>query len=96
MGLKWFCDLTGKEIFMNPPTEPKPTENIIQYKTMGPNGKLQVHSMLKPKYVKEKAYLLRLAAGFSEIQLSLSEEGMEQLKPEIDALFNKMENILNK
>ena len=94
MPQKWTCDVTGKEIFLNPSYEPIKDKDgnpvTVQNKSMNSNGRLQVQSVPAIKYKQEKAYFLRLTVGDECLQLCLSAEGMAKYKTAAKNLFDAM------
>jgi hypothetical protein len=97
MGVKWFCDVTGKEVFMNPKTEPvKDSEGkpvMTTLKQQDSSGKIKVTNVPKVKYLQEKAFLVRLSVGDETIQRTLSAEAIGPMREELAVLWKKLESL---
>lgn len=101
MALKWFCDVTGKEVFMAPPfkvvTDDKGKNVTVKTKVFNGNtGKVDLIDSPKLEYQKEKAFLVRLSVGDENIQLCLSKEGLDKIKGPLALLWNLLEDQLPK
>lgn len=97
MAVKWFCDASGKEVFMNPKSEAikdkdgKPVMTTL--KTQDAQGRVRVTSVPKVKYLEEKAYIVRLSVGDETIQRVLSAEAIGPLKAQLQGLWDILEGL---
>lgn len=101
MALKWFCDVTGKEVFMAPPYEvAKDAEgkdiHLTSKNFNGNTGRIDRVESKKLRYLKEKAYLVRLAVGDENIQLCLSQEGLDKVRGHLTHTWAMLEDLLPK
>lgn len=97
MGLKWFCDVSGVEVFMAPPydvvldKDGKPVQ--VPVKAQDSSG--DTVTILQPKvvYQKPKAYLVRLAVGDEVIQKVFCEEELNKIKDKLKDAWDTLEKI---
>lgn len=97
MGIKWFCDASGTEVFMAPPYEVikgpdgKPIE--VPIKTQDASGATITVLSPKLKYLKPKAYLIRLSVGDETIQKVLCEDELNKIKPKLKEVMDLLERL---
>lgn len=97
MGLKWFCDVSGKEVFMAPPydvvvdKDGKPIQ--VKIKTQDSAG--NTVEVLQPKliYKQPKAYMIRLSVGDETIQKVLCEEELDKIKQKLKETWDLLEGM---
>jgi hypothetical protein len=97
MGLKWFCDVSGKEVFMAPPYEvelnPDGTPQKVHVKIQNADGSVATIEQAKVKYKQEKAYLIRLSVGDESIQRVLCEAEMTKIKDKLKEAWDILEKL---
>lgn len=97
MALKWFCDATGKEVFMSPKTEPEKDKDgkavMTSVKTQDGRGKVKKTAVPKMKYLEEKAFVIRLTVGDETIQRTLSAEGLGRFRSQLQAMWDTLEAL---
>lgn len=95
MGVKWFCDVTGKEVFMTPKMkivlgeDGKPV--MGKTKIQDGSGKIIQKEVPEVEYLEEKAFLVRLSVGDESIQRVLSDEALKPIKAKLLDVWNLLE-----
>ena len=99
------CDICGKQTHINPPTEPifeigeggKKRQVLVELKSMDFNsGKVVSQMVPKLKDLKPRAHLIKLNAGIQSVQRDFCDGCLEQVMPEVKALWEKLERIGNR
>lgn len=97
MAIKWFCDVTGKEVFLSPPyevekdKEGKPVH--VPLKVQDHEGNINIQHAPKLKYLKEKGYLVRLSIGDENIQRTLCAEELDKIKIQLKHVWDLLEKM---
>lgn len=85
MAMKWFCDVTGKEVQLAPAYEVvsdkdgKPLMDTVRQQQA--DGTVNVIQSARLKYLAEKGYFVRLSVDNESLQLVVSKEGLDKLMP---------------
>jgi hypothetical protein len=97
MALKWFCDVTGKEIFMAPPytvqTDKNGKPQTKKIKSMNAAGDLEVIEVPHVIYSKPKAYIIRLSVGDEVIQRVVCEDELNKIKTILKGTWDMLERL---
>jgi hypothetical protein len=97
MGLKWVCDVSGKEVFMAPPYDvvlDKDGEVVkVPVKTQDAAGKTVTIMQAKVVYKQPKAYMIRLSVGDESVQKVLCEEELNKIKLKLKEAWDLLEGL---
>ena len=89
-------DDKGK-VVLGPDKQPIMEPVMVEIDWQNPEtGVVEKKKVPKVKYLKEKAYIVRLRVGDQLIQRDFCEEGLQHLQPELDALWKKMKEMKSK
>lgn len=98
MAMRWFCDITGKEVFLAPKATPKMKDGKPVTKFAknfnGNTNKVDTLEVYDVEYESEKAYLVRLSVGDENIQLCVCKEALDKIMPQASKLWNVMEGYI--
>jgi len=108
MSVKWNCDVCGKDTLVNPPTKPILEEVVIEGKKQIVQKKVkkkfqdsvsgEVKTVMVPQVedLYPRAYIIKLNVGMETIQRDVCLDCLPKIKPELDALWKKLEDIRSK
>lgn len=93
--------MCGKETHVNPPTKPVLDENnqviMTTMKIQDPfSGDVKSAVVPKVEDLYPRTHIIRVSAGQEVIQKDFCKECLDKVRPELEALWNKLESIEDK
>lgn len=105
MAVTWHCDICSKPTYVNPPFEylfitdkdGNKIPKMSKMKQQNPyTGEIETVKIQDMKDLRPRAYIVRLSVGKEIIQKDFCKEHLDNVLPEIKALWNKLEKIKSK